>query len=509
MTSRRPNRIHRALRAHRAPLLAAAVTTALSLTVPPALATPVDPIDLAPKAQPKAPGKAGPEDFDGDGYRDLAVGAPGGTVNGKERVGHVSVLYGSASPTLPGRRQLIHQDQPGIPGTAESGNAFGAGLATGDLDRDGFTDLVVGAPIERNGPGRPASPLTVLWGGPKGLSGAAHLPDGADAETSLGKHVVAADLDGDGDQDVATVEGTGSLRVLSGPFGRDGSAAGVSVRTETDHFILDLAAGDIDGDGRTDLAAVRHFFEEGDSRHLAVWRGTRQGPAGRPQVVPGTAGWTLAGGDQLDVGDIDRDGYEDIVMGRSDGYDNDPTVPRAKGGVVTFVPGSKRGAIGERAVHINQDSPGVPGTATPDDHFGSGVSVADIDGDGYEDVAAGVRAKEVGGVRDAGAVVTLHGSAKGLRSTGARSFTQSTAGVPGVSEPWDFFGSNTKLADLNGDRRAELAVAAGGENGRAGAVWVFRATKSGITANGSVTFGNGAMGAVAAPRSDLGGAFAQ
>ncbi|MEG7741722.1 FG-GAP repeat protein, partial [Listeria monocytogenes] len=69
--------------------------------------------------------------------------------------GHVQVLQlqGTSSLTV-ARRLSLAQSSAGVPGGDEPGDGFGASLALGDLDRDGYADLVVGAPGEDEGAGR-------------------------------------------------------------------------------------------------------------------------------------------------------------------------------------------------------------------------------------------------------------------------------------------------------------------------------------------------------------------
>ncbi len=69
-------------------------------------------------------------DFDGDGYDDLAVGAPGDSVRGQGSAGAVNVLYGSRNGLHADGDQQFTKALPGL-GTAEAGARFGAGLAAG------------------------------------------------------------------------------------------------------------------------------------------------------------------------------------------------------------------------------------------------------------------------------------------------------------------------------------------------------------------------------------------
>jgi hypothetical protein len=82
-------------------------------------------------------------------------------------------------------------------------------------------------------------------------------------------------------------------------------------------------------------------------------------------------------------------------------------------------------------------------------------------------------------------VLVLRGSVKGLTGTGARSFSQNTAGEPGAAEKGDLFAQSTALIDADGDRKAELVVGDPGENASDGGVWVLPATG----ASGSFSFG--------------------
>ena len=109
-------------------------------------------------------------DFDSDGYADLAIGVPGESLRGR-RAGAVQVLYGSRTGLGPAGDQLWHQNRAGIPGSNQSGDGFGAALAAGDFDADGFADLAIGVPGEDAGGTRDAGRVVVLSGSARGLTG--------------------------------------------------------------------------------------------------------------------------------------------------------------------------------------------------------------------------------------------------------------------------------------------------------------------------------------------------
>jgi len=84
-------------------------------------------------------------DFNLDRFDDLAVGAVGSGIGGL-----VVVFYGSAAGLSAANRALWDQNTPGVFGVANSRDFFGAGLAAGDFNGDGASDLLVGIPGEDN-----------------------------------------------------------------------------------------------------------------------------------------------------------------------------------------------------------------------------------------------------------------------------------------------------------------------------------------------------------------------
>jgi hypothetical protein len=87
-------------------------------------------------------------DFDGDGVDDLAIGTPYDDVGGNADAGSVHVMYGGSSNGLSDRNDRVWYQGSYINTAPETNDRFGWSLVAGDVDNDGYEDLVIGTPYE-------------------------------------------------------------------------------------------------------------------------------------------------------------------------------------------------------------------------------------------------------------------------------------------------------------------------------------------------------------------------
>ncbi|MFI8305390.1 hypothetical protein ACIF80_18475 [Streptomyces sp. NPDC085927] len=436
----------------------------------------------APSAAAAPSGLAG--DFNGDGYRDVAIGASSADVGSVPYAGAVVVLYGSSSGVSAARRTVITQNSAGVPGTAETDDRFGNSLAAADLDRDGYADLVVGAQYEAIGDRDGIGSVTVVWGGRSGLSGGAVLPrpSGLSEWGGYSSGIATGDFDGDGDMDV-TATGQSRTYLYNGPFTRTGAPAshrGVDELGST----YEVFAGDMTGDRAAER--VYPFGVDGDSAGAIHYM--RHDP-GNWDAHPGSdyARLELPDADGLNgvIADVDKDGYGDLVLGdHGDPRDGNSVNGRTGGRITVWYGGPNGPDPAQKPTVIHQDTAGVPGGGEHGDRFGSALSAGDVNGDGYADIAVGAWGEDLGTKKDTGTVTLLFGSASGLTGKGAKQYSQNTAGVPGSNETDDAFGMSVRLVDLDKNGRADLVIGAGYENGY-GAATVLRGTGTGLTTSGA------------------------
>lgn len=388
-------------------------------------------------------------DFDNDGFDDLAVGVPFEELGGgPQNSGAVNVFYGSPSGIDTDSIEFWHQDVALIEGQAEFQDRFGEVLATGDFDRDGFDDLAIGSPFDDVGSDNfDAGVVNVIFGGQNGLTasgsqllrqGAPGISETAEPGDFFGTALATGDLDGDGFDELivgASGESDGDISAHGVAHVFYGSAAGLSLTNdevwsqagnvnsteeEFDTFGWAVASADFDGDGFDDVA----FGVPGES-HAA----TGISSAGAVNILYGSLGGLSDVGDQLlhqdtegllgtaeladrfgttlAAGDIDDDGFGDLVVGVPNedlgGLNSDQDA-----GAIHVIYGSATGLTTDGNQFLSENNDGLANGGTDDDErFGTSLAIGDFDADGLLEVAVAAPEEDLGDANDAGIVVVF------------------------------------------------------------------------------------------------------
>ena len=434
------------------------------------------------------------------------------------------------------------QSTAGVDGAAEVGDYFGAQLAIGDFDGDGFGDVVAAAPHEDLGRKADAGQIQVFPGGRNGIRtagdatihlGTRQVVGASRAGDRFGSALAVGDFDGDGFDDLGVgVPGKaigeadnagvvvvlyGDARGLSGRgsarFGQDTVAE--AVPGAGDRFGQSLTAGDFNGDGIDDLAVGA----PGDAEPGADWAGSvtviyggqaglttqdatflHQGIEELEQTPDAgdSLGWALA------ATDADGDGFDDLAVSAP----GESVGEAAEAGLVHVFSGSADGVVVEGATSLTEDTPGVPGVSEAHDRFGGSLAGGDFDGAGVGDLAIGVAAQSAGAATASGVVLVVPGvDGSGLTGAGTKRLNQAK-GVIGSPQAGDDFGHSVAVGDFNGNGRDDLAVSAPGEtiddNIGAGATHVFFGAAGGITKKRDEQWQAGRSGMAGRPEPNAG-----
>ena len=336
---------------------------------------------------------AGAGDVNGDGFDDVIVGVP-----------HP---YGYSGPS--GSALVYHGSSTGLSTTPAvtllgdyAGSGFGWSVdSAGDVDGDGFSDVVVGAPYS-DVPYGNCGQVSVFLGSASGVSTSPVLTGSHNSGSQMGKAVAGVgDLDGDGYAEVAAgaPNSGGLVRIYAGGPSGPTFSVNLTPASTSYYFGYSLArAGDVNGDGYGDLLVGAEGGPYSNIGAAHVYPGSASG-------LVTTQAWGVLGDSSNDhlgtsvdgAGDVNGDGFADVLIG-APGWEASTSEPE-EGGAFLFLGGPDR---------TSTYSPGDADWSVQGDQdyaeMGTAVAGAgDVNGDGLADVLVGAQGYEDSIYREGGA----------------------------------------------------------------------------------------------------------
>ncbi len=341
-------------------------------------------------------------DFNGDGFADVAVGAPN-TGNGKAYIFHSAGAQGINTSFYMFANTILTGNT--------AGEQFGASLATGDMSGDGYTDLVVGAPG---------------YSAAKGRIYVFHSQGGAGVTT-------------------ATVTVNAVMGTCITPPSCNYFKVGAN---NNDQFGYSIAVGNINGGDFDDIAVGAPGNNGGvfaNNGRIYIYYGTGVNLGG-PNTITNTAAAPAAGamlGYAIAIADFDNSGFADLAAGAP--------LYNANAGRVEFYTSSGVGGIGDNT--LGNGARMITGSTGAPDVIGSQLTARDLDLDGNADII-------IGASTNPAIFLTA------LPLNAALNFTDKTYNITnggGVVSMINGPGKVIATGDINGDGSPDLIISTPGD----------------------------------------------
>ncbi|TKJ31548.1 hypothetical protein CEE39_07085 [bacterium (candidate division B38) B3_B38] len=363
-------------------------------------------------------------DVNGDGYDDLIIGAPYADPDGRSNAGETYVIFGKifSSPTIIDlKTEAADITVGGDHGADYSGHA----VASGDINGDGYDDLIIGAP----------------WADPGGRSGA--------GET----YVIFGDS-------FSSPPYTVDLSTQSA----DITVCGAADIDESGHA---LASGDVNNDGYDDVIIVAPYADPGGrlmaGETYVIFGFSFPSPPYTIDLSSWPANITVCGDDErvggdtgipVASGDVNGDGYCDVIIGA---HGASPGGRPGAGEIYVIF-----GKIFSTPVIIDLSTDSADITvcgAVAYDWSGSALASGEVNNDGFDDIIIGANGADPGGRDKAGETYVIFGKIFSSPTTIDLSTTQADITVCG-DDAFDNSGWAVASGDVNGDGYHDVIIGA-------------------------------------------------
>jgi hypothetical protein len=398
-------------------------------------------------------------DINGDGFSDFMVGA---RYYDSEKLneGGVFIYYGDLSREYNGSDIMI---------TGHQGNAWmGSALApAGDVNGDGYSDLIIGAYAYDNGQTDEGTALIYHGGGLTGNESAGTWLYDSVASRRFGSVVAdAGDINGDGFDDVlisapgTDAAATGRTCIVYGsPYGIH--EAWFSEKMTIPFGRTVAGAGDINGDGYADIIIGNpNYTNSGNGGEARIYYGSSVGLNTINYVtLTEPSNGSLFGAAVSSATDLNGDHYADIVIGAPKYKVNN----EVRGAAFVYY-GAPTGLITTPKI--------LPGKSINASMGAAVVGLGDTNGDGFDDLIVGAPTTNTPAV-EAGAAWVYYGSANGVDNS--TTFLKTDYG-------YTHFGTSVAAAgDVNGDGFSDAVVGIPGwEISKSGAIAVYLGQPAGL-----------------------------
>jgi Ca2+-binding RTX toxin-like protein len=391
---------------------------------------------------------SGAGDVNGDGFADVIIGSPGADPNGSDS-GRSYVVFGRSGGFAP---NIIASALDGSNGFRINGIAFGDVLGTsvssGNVNGDGFSDLIIGAP---------------------GVN--ASRPNGLDAGQSY----------------VVLGRGGGFAPVIS-PSDLNGSNGfRINGIAEKDLSGTAVSRGDVNGDKIADViigAPNVDFITSGGNRvdagqsYVVFGRSSGASVDIDPLALNGSNGFRINGiaagdlsGTSISSGDVNRDGFADVIIGAPNA---DPG-GRVDAGQVYVLFGSNQGFNADINLSTINENIGfrIDGLAAGD-NLGASVSSGDVNADRFADIIIGSPGADANGADSGRSYVVFGGRFVGA---GGQVNLSTLANVNGIrrglsidgAQAGERSGSSVSTSNVNGDQCDDVIIGAPNSDTNGGA----------------------------------------